>query len=501
MFGLQEGISLLPWWAEYLIQPPVSAQLVFTVIIVITFGLIATERLHRTVAALGGAVATLIAGGYFSWAYSWVPYFTFIVSGGLVSQELLFSYSDVYQDFIDWSTLLIIISIVVITTVASRSGLFEYIIIKVIKFSGGDIKRLFIYLWALTFILTMVLNCDPSFIIVSVLVFQICRVLDLNPVPYVLGTVFVVNAASVSTLIGSFVNILVTGSYNLDPTRFLSYPTFLVLGVPFAVICTVIALFFIFRHFKGAFEIPKEKEGYLETREELLSFNERSLVRDPKMFRRLAILLGVTIAGFVIAGLINLPFYVVSLLFAFAFVFVSGEDPEKTLREVDWSLIFFFIGIFIIVGGVDRTKILEILGNSLGGYIFSNVPGTATVVTLFCGTLSGILDNISVTTALLFVTPSLASSALISENLVIWSLIYGANIGASLTPIGGLPNLIAITALEKQGFHVSWREFMKIGVPITLLSISIGIPLLLGFAHILGWGLDFTGLFTSMMFG
>ncbi|MFB0561412.1 MAG: SLC13 family permease [Candidatus Lokiarchaeia archaeon] len=499
MFSLENLMgSFIPWWAEYFLQPPVSAQIVFIIIIVVTFGLIATERLHKTVAALGGAVATLIAGGYFAAVYSWVPYFTFIASGGFVSQELLFSYSDVYKEFIDWSTLLIIISIVIITTVASRSELFEYIIIKVVKFSGGDIKRLFIYIWALTFVLTMVLNGDPTFIIVSVLIIQIVRVLDLNPVPYILGTVFVVNAASASSVIGSFVNILVTGHYNLDPARWLSYPTFLVLGVPFAVLSTIIALFFIFRHYKEAFQIPTDKNGYLETREELLSFDERILMKDPKLFRRLSILLAITIAGFVVAGLFNIPFYVVALVFAFAFVFVSREDPERTLREVDWSLIFFFIGIFIIVGGVDRTKILEILGNSLGGLIFANVPGTATLVSLFCGTLSGVLDNISVTTALLFVTPSLSASALISENLVIWSLIYGANIGANLTPIGGIPNLLAITTLEKQGFHISWREFMKIGVPITFVSIFAGIPLLLGFSHLLGWGIDLTRLFTNI---
>nr|MDO8079521.1 SLC13 family permease [Candidatus Freyarchaeota archaeon] len=511
MFALEESVTslLIPDWATYFVQPPLSAQIVFSAIIIITFGLIATERLHKTVAALGGAVATLVAGGYFSYAYSWVPFFKYFASLyyemeiGLpfpiaVWQPLLFSYTDVYKEFIDWSTLLIIISVVIITTVASRSGLFEYIIIKVVKFSGGDIKRLFIYLWILTFLLTMFLNCDPCFIIVSVLVFQISKILGLNPKPYILGTVFVVNAASSSTIIGSFVNILVSGHYNLDPARYLSYPTFIVLGLPFAGIGTVIALFFVFRHYKDAFQIPKEKEEYLKMREGLLSFDERSVMRNPKIFRRLGILLAATIAGFVVAGLISLPFYVVSLGFAFAFLFVSGEDTEKTLREVDWSLIFFFIGIFIIVGGVDRTKILENMGNSLGSLIFANTPATTILVSSFCGGLSGVLDNISVTTALLYVTPSLSSTALISQNLVIWSLIYGANIGASLTPLGGLPNLIGVSALEKEGHHVSWREFMKIGVPITLVTLFAGIFLLLGFSRIFGWGFDPSGLISPI---
>ena len=516
MFDLEIASELLMEYLyeslyEYIAQPPLSAKIVFSAIIIVTFGLIATERLHKTVAALGGAVATLIAGGYFAYAYSWFPFFTYFnalpniieaIGRGITPivewQPMLFSFTDVYKEFIDWSTLLIIISVVIITTVASRSGLFEYLIIKVVKFSGGDIKRLFIYIWILTFLLTMFLNCDPCFIIVSVLVFQIAKILDLNPKPYILGTIFVVNAASSSTIIGSFVNILVSGHYNLDPARYLSYPSFIVLGLPFAVIGTVVALFFVFRHYKDAFQIPKEKEEYLRMREMLLSFDERSVMKDPKMFRRLSILLAATIAGFIIAGLINVPFYVVSLVFAFAFLFVSGEDTEKTLREVDWSLVFFFIGIFIIVGGVDKTKILEIMGNSLGTLIFANTPATVILVSTFCGGLSGVLDNISVTTALLYVTPSLSASALINQNLVIWSLIYGADIGASLTPIGGLPNLIGVSALEKEGHHVSWKEFMKIGVSITAVTLIAGILLLLGFSRILGWGFDISGLISPI---
>ena len=504
--------SLIPDWATYFLQsqlPP--AQMVFTIILIATFGLIATERLHRTVAALGGAVATLVAGGYFSYVYSWVPFFTYFASLfyqleiGLpfltpVWQPLLFSFTDVYKEFIDWSTLLIIISIVIITSVASRSGLFEYIIVKVLKFSGGNLKRLFIYIWALTFVLTMFLGNNPTFIIVSVLVFQIARVLDLNPVPYILGTVFVTNAGSSSTVISGFVNVLISGYYNLDPSRWLSYPTFIVLGLPIALICMVISLFFIFRYYKDSFQIPKDKTDLLEMKSKLLSFDERILVRNPKIFQRLVLLLAATVAGFIVAGFVGIPFYVVALVSAFGFLFVSGEDPERTLREVNWGLVFFFIGIFIVVGGVDSTNVFVNLGNSLGSLTVANVPGTISLVTLFSSLSSGALYNISVATALLYVVPSLSTSALINQNLVIWSLLYGANIGSSLTPIGGTPNLLAITSLEKEGYHVTWRSFLKIGGPITFLSLFAGIILLIVFSQLLGWGVNYTDFVVSLIY-
>jgi Na+/H+ antiporter NhaD/arsenite permease-like protein len=507
MFGLENiAGSLILDLSTYFLQlqlPP--AQIVFTTITVVTFGLIASKRLHRTVAARGGAVATLVAGGYFAYVYSWVPFFTYFTSlPNMIEQiergltptpewrPLFFSFTDVYKEFIDWSTLLIIISIVIITSVASRSGLFEYIIVKVVKFSGGNLKRLLIYIWVLAFILTMFLNSDPTIIMVSALVLLIAKVLDLKPVPYLLGSVFVINSASTSSLMASFVNILVSNHYSLDPSRWLSYPTFIVLGLPFSVLCTVIALFFVFRRYKEAFQIPKEKMKYLEMRAELLSFDEKVLISNPKIFWRLGVLLAVGVVGFVVAGFVGIPFYVVSLGFAFAFLFVSGEDPERTLREVDWSLVFFFIGIFIIVGGLDSTKILESMGNGLGNLTPANIPATTSLVTLFCGGLSGVLDNISVATALLYVTPSLSASALINQNIVIWAVIYGANVGESLTPIGGVPSLVAITSLEKTKYQLSWREFMRLGVPIALTSLFVGILLLIGISNLLGWGVDLT---------
>jgi Na+/H+ antiporter NhaD/arsenite permease-like protein len=486
---------LIPDWANYILKLQLfPAQIVFTVIVIVAFGLIATGRLNRTMAALGGAVATLGAGYYFALVYSWVPIFNWFVSKGFVTSGLLFSFEDVYKEFISWSTLLIIISVVIITTVASRSGLFEYIILRVVKFSGGDIRKLFLYLCVLSFVLTMILGNNPTLIIMSALIFLIVRILDFNPVPYILGVLFVINAASTSTVIGSFVNLLISGYYNLDPTRYLSYPNFLLLGLPFGVISAVIALFFLFHYHKEAFQVPMDKEEFFEIRSRLLSLDEHKLMRDPKLFQRISILLIATILTFVVAGFFGVPFYVVALLFAVLFLIISGENPEKTLREVNWSLIFFFIGIFIMVGGLNSTGVLENFGSSLGKLTATNVPLTATLVTTLTSILSGVLYNISVTSALLYVIPSLSASALINQNLVIWSLIYGANIGASLTPIGGLPSLIAVTSLEKEGYPISWIKFIKIGAPITLVSVVAGILLLIGYSHILGWGIDLSNL-------
>ena len=196
---------------ELLFVPPVSVVATFSIIMIVTYALIMTERLHKTLAALGGAVATILAGKYFSAVYSWVPVADCVISWmqgvPACGKPLLFTDQQVFTEMIDWPTIIIIISLIIIAAVASRSGIFEYLCIKVVKLSGGDLRRLFTYLCLLSFALTAIIGNDPAFIIISALTLTLTRALGVDPRPYILGEVFVINAASTSTLVGSFVNI------------------------------------------------------------------------------------------------------------------------------------------------------------------------------------------------------------------------------------------------------------------------------------------------------
>ncbi|MFB0560956.1 MAG: SLC13 family permease [Candidatus Lokiarchaeia archaeon] len=484
---LETLVFSVPWYVTF----------VFVAILVVTFGLIVTEKINKTLVAIVGAAATLGAGKIFSFVYSWVPIVRQILTG--VPHELLFSDHEVFAEMIEWETLFIIVSVTIIAVVAERSGLFEYISIRVVQFSGGNFQRLFLYLCLITFILTMILGNDPAFILMGALTIVVSRTMGKNPIPYVLGAVLISNTAGASTAVASFVNILVTAFYGYDPFFYLSYPSFVVLGLPFAFITTSVGIVFFLLFFRKDFQRPKDEKTLQETKEMLEQFDPSTVIKDRPLFRRTTYLLIITIAGFIIGGLIGIPFYLISLIAAGAFLLADIKEFKSNIVKVDWKLILFFIGIFIIIGGVDRTGILSRLGESIGYMTLGNSYGASGVLVMFSGMLSGLLDNVSVTATLLYIVPSISSTAFVSERLIIWSILYGANMGANLTPIGGIPNIIAFSLLEEENIAISWKGFLKIGVPITLITLISGILILGLFNNLFGWNFFEELLFKIMI--
>nr|MDO8077796.1 SLC13 family permease [Candidatus Freyarchaeota archaeon] len=464
---------------------PTYVTLVFVAILVITFGLLVTERFDKTLVAFLGAAATLGAGKIFSVVYSWVPAVNMLISGS--PHELLFSDHEVFAEMIEWETIFIIVSVTIIAVIAERSGLFEYISIRVVQFSKGSFKRLFIYLCLITFFLCMVLGNDPAFILMGALSIVVTRTLKRDPVPYVLGAVIISNTAGASTAVSSFVNILVTSFYNYDPFYYLSYPSFLILGFPFALVTSLIGIAFVLWYFRKEFQPPKDKKTLQEIRTMLEQVDPSSVIEDRELFRKTIYLLILTIAGFVVGGLVGVPFYLIAMIAAGAFLVADIKELKSNVQKVDWTLIIFFIGIFIIIGGVNSTGILRSLGQGIGYLSIGNSYGASSILVMFSGLLSGILDNVSVTATLLYVVQSVSSASLVSQRLIIWSLIYGANMGANLTPLGGIPNIIAFSLLAEENISLSWKKFLKIGVPITLITLIIGILLLGLFNSTFGW--------------
>jgi Na+/H+ antiporter NhaD/arsenite permease-like protein len=318
---------------------------VFVAITFVTYAMIATEKMNRTLAALGGALSTLIA----------------LKLSGLMP-DLTNA-----LNLVNWGVILTIVCITVISDIAKNSGVFDFITIKIIKRSRGEPVKLLFYLALLTFALTALLGSVPAFMILCALTIVLTKNLGLNPVPYIMGEIIVSNATSMSTVVASFVNLVVAGYFKTSPTYFLSYTTFLVIGVPFALI----ALFVSYLYLRWSYreQIAPKGIGRIERqrlRKKVMALDEISMIKDPTFFRNSAVTLVVTLALFALSSFVGVPLYLVALIGAFAFLFMSGIEPVEAFRKVDWSLIFFLMGLFIVLGGLDKTGLLEATGHELG---------------------------------------------------------------------------------------------------------------------------------------
>ncbi|WXG43781.1 MAG: SLC13 family permease [Promethearchaeati archaeon SRVP18_Atabeyarchaeia-1] len=448
-----------------------TVSAIFIAITLITYALIATEKMHRTLASLGGAISTLIALKI----TGKMPDLMDVISGS--------------SPLVDWSVILIIISVAIVSEIAKDSGLFDFITIKMIKRSGGEPLKLLLYFSLLMVLLSALLGDVPAFMIVCTLTMMVTKGLDLNPVPYVMTEIIVANATAMVTVVASFVNLLVAGYFGMNPAYFLSYVGFLAIGLPFALIAMVVTYLYVKRFYRK----DLQREGISRTeieklKKSIMLLNEKEFIKDPKFFRNSAIILIGTLFLFAISSFIGIPFYVVGLIGAFAFIFMSGIDPLDAFHKVDWSLIFFIMGLFIVVGGLDRTGVLAAAGSAIGAAAAGSLPLLIIVITLFAGTISGFLDDISVATALIYtVKPMMVAAGLLTPTPILWAIMISANLGGNISPIGGVANIMGITALQKAGAKQGWKQFFKVGVPLTFIFLGLAMVYLIIVSALLGW--------------
>lgn len=440
-----------------------------TIILIATYALISTEKINKTVAALLGGLGVLI----------------FVKVTFLTTGIEIFSDAAIFSELIDWQTITIVVSILIVVEVARESGLFDWITIFIVKLTKGEPIRIFLYMNLLTFALSA-LTSSPAFVIVGALTLVVTKNLDLDPLPFLINEIMIANTAGVCTVISSFVNILIASNYNLAPEYYLSYGAFAALAVPIGGLLVVVNLI-VFRLIYGK-KLQKDAETLSEDlKRTLIGLDEWLVVKNRSAFYRSAILLIGTIATFAVASFLNVPFFLVALTSAILFIFFADQRIEVLLHKVDWEMVIFFIAIFILVGGAHKVGILDIFAESIGGMSGGNKYLLWIILVWMSGILSGFMDNVSVTAVLIFVIPTIAATGGFNETAIIWATILGANLGASLTPIGGVSNIIGIGLLEKEGTRISWFDFIKLGSIITFIDLAVATGYLVLLASIFGW--------------
>jgi len=440
-----------------------------TIILIATYVLISTEKINKTLAALLGGLGVLI-----------FVKVTFLTTGFEV-----FTDTEIFSELIDWQTITIVVSILIVVEAARESGIFDWITIKIVKMTKGEPIRIFLYMNLLTFALSA-LTSSPAFVIVGALTLVVTKNLDLDPSPFLMSEIMIANTAGLCTVISSFVNILIASNYNLDPARFLSYGAFAALAVPIGGLLVVVNLI-VFKLIYGK-KLQKDAEKLSEDlKKTLIGLDEWLVVKNRGAFYRSAILLISTITTFAIASFLNVPFFLVALTAAILFISFADQRIEVLLHKVDWEMVIFFIAIFILVGGAHKVGILKIFAESIGGLSGGNKYLLWVILVWMTGILSGFMDNVSVTAVLIFVIPTIATTGGFNETAIIWATILGANLGASLTPIGGVSNIIGIGLLEREDAHISWLDFIKLGSFITFVDLAVATGYLFLLANIFGW--------------
>ncbi|UCE61077.1 MAG: hypothetical protein JSU63_04870 [Phycisphaerales bacterium] len=414
---------------------------IFAALLVVTLLLLATEKIQKTVLVLISALVCLFLADY--WGF-------FPHTAG--------HHLPVYIEMIEWEVIGIVIGATVFVEIAARSGIFTWISVKMLKASRGDPFRLLIFLSVLTTVFSAFLDNITAMIIIGSLTVVACRKLDLNPMPFLVTEGIMTNVGGLLTLISSIPNIIVGKAADI------SYLTFLVVTGPYTIIAIVVSMLIARWLFGSAVQPLTEQAAKAHNLAAVTAFDEWETVKDRKFFRTSIVGIILVILAFALKPQIpilrDFGIEVVAMLAAVFMLLLHADDVEHDLDDVEWSLVFFFVGLFIIIGVMERGGVLLQIGTLLSG--LTDKTGTVGLM-WFTALFSSVTDNIPLAAMMAKIFGPTPEAAAAVDRAQWFAVVFGANLGGNITPIGSASTVVACTILKKHGLKVSFLGFVKIG--------------------------------------
>jgi len=401
-------------------------------IFVVSYALIATERIHKTLAALAGGVAMVLLG--------------------IVTQEQAF-------EAIDFNVIFLLAGMMILAGIIRKTGVFGWVAVRAARFAGGDGFRVLVVLSVITAVASAFLDNVTTVVLVGPITLFLAARLGMSPFPLIVSEILASNIGGAATLIGDPPNILIGSAADLD------FAAFLVTMAPLSILLMALYLVAARWLFRGQLETDPD------LRETLLALDESEMISDPRLLRSSLIVLGSTLVGFLVAGLVGLEPATVALTGAVVLMIVAREDPHEVLREVEWPTLFFFIGLFMLVAGVIEIGLIDAVAEGIIA-ITGGALGATAILVLWASTfLSGVIDNIPYTATMIPVIDQLSTGH--ESDVLWWALAMGADLGGNMTIIGASANVILASMAEREGHPITFGAFLRYGLPVTIGTVLI----------------------------
>ncbi|MCZ6502297.1 MAG: SLC13 family permease [Gammaproteobacteria bacterium] len=385
----------------------------------------------------------------------------------------------VYIPAVDWGVIAIILGSSIFVDVTSRSGLFTWVAIKLTKASGGDSLKLLWYYGFLTVVFSAVLNNVTAMIIIGSLTSVSLNKLDKADklLGFLLIEALLTNIGGLMTLISSVPNIIVGSAANI------SFIQFFITASPYVFVATILTIILGARIF--AIKALTDESDIAESAVLIETFDENDGIESRGFFwfgASMLLLFIITIATTSILPVAReLGMGFVALSFAVIMLMRYKSEVDQFYRSVDWDLITFFITLFVVINVMEHAKVLELIGEGISLVIGSeeSLFGTGALLVL-SATFSSVTDNIPLAAMLAKI---LTAAGTASDSSLWWAVVFGANLGGNLTPIGSASTLVAVTIIHKNDIHLSFAGFVKVAIPFAIAQILLALIYVLVFLY------------------
>ncbi len=435
-----------------------------TGIFVIALGTIISEKIDKTIVAIFGASLMLVLK--------------------VVTQTDAFH----LEEFgVDWNVIFLLVGMMLIINLMRPTGMFEYVAIRSAKAGRGEPIRILTIFAIVTAVLSALLDNVTTVLLLAPVTLLIAEALQVDPIPFLIVEALASNIGGTATLIGDPPNIMIGSKAKLSFVDFLYHLT------PAVIIIMIVFLIIVKLVFK------KRLQTRDELKERIMKMDENGAIKDPIMLKKSLFVLAVVLLGFIMHGQLHYEPATVALFGAGLLLLLSKtKTPHKVLAEVEWPVIFFFIGLFVMVGGLVKVGVIKELSKEVLAITHGNMMSTSMLVMWFSAFASAVVDNIPYVATMnpLIVDmakeswPHLSGVALLHHSGLLpvwWSLALGACLGGNGTAIGASANVIIVGMSDKAGHKISFLRFMAYGLPIMIVTVFISMLYVLLRYYVLHW--------------
>jgi Na+/H+ antiporter NhaD/arsenite permease-like protein len=425
-----------------------QAFFIATGIFLIVFGVISLNVLHETIAALLGTAA-MLGLSYFA--------------GTSNSDYWIIGFHRAIE-FIDFDVIFLLMTMMIFMAIMSGTGVFQWLAYQSFRLGRGSAFLVTAGLVTITGVTSAVLNDTTVMLLMTPVSIQIALAIGIQPAAIVIPEILASNIGGAATLIGTPPNTII-GSY-----VGLTFNQFLGNMLPIALMGMVLLLLMTRWLFRD--EFSKERGDVSERYIERLEAG--SQIEDPDLLRKSLLLFGLTLALFFLADIFSMPAAVVAILGSTALLLWVRPNVHDMLREVDWTTLVFFMGLFMMVGGIQEVGLIQLIAESVRKVAGGNLLLATVMIIWVSAIASALVANIPFASAIVPVTVFLTQTIPGAENNVLyWSLALGAGLGGNATYIGSAPNIVAVGILDRAGYRLKFHEFSRIGVPVTFVTLLV----------------------------
>lgn len=416
-----------------------ASQIIAVVIFAVTMMAIMTEKIHRTLAAVTGAILLILTG--------------------VLTVESGFSYVDV-------NTLGVLIGMMLFVTIVKSSGIFEYIAIRAAKIAKGRPWAIMAMFMVITALLSAFLDNVTTVLLIGPMTLAITNMLKVNPVPFFLSQILASNIGGTATLIGDPPNIMIGSAGGLSFTDFVWNTGPAVLLVMAA---TILCFYFIY---------GRRLQVDQDAAQVVMALDEGKAIKDRPLLIKSVIMIVLVVLGFIFHAQLHLESCTVALTAAVVMLLIGKQDLEETIAGVEWTTILFFTGLFVVVGGLQETGVIQILANQLMALTDGRLALTLVIILWVSAIVSSFLDNIPFVATLIPLILTMQNSGMDVTPLW-WAVSLGACLGGNGTLIGASANVVLSGISVKHGYPITFGGYFKVGFPMMLVSIAISTVYLL----------------------